>query len=238
MRPRIAIPGRYSQTASALRHGGLVIARRLVRAVYDAGGEPLVMHPVAPDGIADEQEVHARLDGVADGLLLPGGGDICPQFYGAGHHESLYRLDAEQDAFDLAAARWALAAGRPLLAICRGLQVVNVALGGTLIQDMPTHHRHVVSRLRLPPGTLGHDAVRQEDVRIACYHHQAIDALADGLLATARTDDGIIEAVELAGAGHGWFLGVQWHPEDTVATDPAQGRIFAALVAASGERRG
>jgi putative glutamine amidotransferase len=230
-RPRVAVPGRFSDTASALRSRGLVISRRLIEAVWGAGGDPLVLLPSAPGGLADDAEVAARL-AVADAVLLPGGGDVSPQFYGAGPHPSLYRMDAEQDAFDLAAARWALSAGRPMLAICRGLQVVNVALGGNLVQDMPTHHRHVVSRLRLRRGALRR-TVGAPQITISCFHHQAIDRLGQGLVATATSADGVVEAVELARPAGRWFLGVQWHPEDTAATDPDQHAIFVGLVRAA-----
>jgi putative glutamine amidotransferase len=227
----VAVPGRFSESASALRSRGLVISRRLVEAVFGAGGDPVVMWPSAPGGRVDDAEVGDRL-AFADAVLLPGGGDISPEFYGAGPHESLYRMDPEQDAFDLAAARWALAAGRPLLAVCRGLQVVNVALGGTLVQDMPTHHRHVVSQLRLRPGSALRRTVGAPRITISCHHHQALDRLGEGLVATATSADGVVEATELARPDGRWFLGVQWHPEDTVATDPDQRAIFAALVAA------
>jgi putative glutamine amidotransferase len=149
-RPLIAIPARFSASAAALRYEAEVSARKLIEAVYAAGGEPLSVHPSAPGGTITEAQAGERL-GFADGVLLPGGGDLSPVHYGGAAHESLYDMDAEQDAFDLAAARWCLNSGRPLLAICRGLQVVNVAMGGTLVQDMPRHHRHVRSRL----GTSG-----------------------------------------------------------------------------------
>ena len=130
-RPRIAIPARVSSSAAALRYEAEVSARKLVEAVYAAGGEPLSVHPSAPGGTVSDAEVARRLD-FADGVLLPGGGDLHPAYYGGAQHESLYDMDLEQDAFDLAVARWSLRAARPLLAICRGMQVVNVAMGGTL----------------------------------------------------------------------------------------------------------
>ena len=150
-RPLIAIPARFSSSAAALRYEAEVAARKLIEAVYAAGGEPLLVHPSAPGGTVSNTEVARRL-AFADGLLLPGGGDLHPAYYGGAQHESLYDMDREQDAFDLAVARWGLRAGRPLLAICRGMQVVNVAMGGTLVQDMPRHHRHVRSELALRPA--------------------------------------------------------------------------------------
>ena len=231
-RPRIAIPARFSQSASALRFRAVVAARALAAAVYAAGGDPVVLLPVAAGGVADDDEVADRL-GFADGVLLPGGGDLSPEFYGAKAHASLYDMDAEQDAFDIAVARWAIAAQVPLLAICRGMQVVNVVRGGDLIQDMPTHHRHVVSELDLAPGTVVRAAVGRDRITISCYHHQALGRLGDGLVATSTSDDGVVESVEFSSPDHAWFLGLQWHPEDHAATDPAQRAVFEALVGAS-----
>ncbi|MFG2004554.1 gamma-glutamyl-gamma-aminobutyrate hydrolase family protein [Spirillospora sp. NPDC048911] len=222
MRPLIAVPARFSAGASALRYAAEVAARALVEAVWRGGGEPFIMHPAA--------EVAERL-ARCDGVLLPGGGDLHPRHYGdANEHDALYDVDDEQDAFDLAVAEHALAAGLPMLAICRGLQVVNVVLGGTLRQHMEADHRHVVHRVVAEPGSLL--AKTASELTASCYHHQTIERLGSGLTVTARAADGTIEAAGLPEAT-GWFLGVQWHPEDTAATDPAQQSLFTALVQAS-----
>ncbi len=196
-----------------------------------AGGEPLTVHPWARTGQLDQDLVTAvgeRL-AFADGVLLPGGGDLAPARYGAAvAHGEVYDVDDEQDGFDLAVAAWALGAGVPVLAICRGTQVVNVARGGTMEQHMDTPHRDVVL-----PVTVSDPALAQvlgaEQVRVSCYHHQRLEQLGDGLAVAASAEDGTVEAVT-AGELHGWFLGVQWHPEDTAATDPAQAALFEALV--------
>ncbi len=235
-RPLIAIPARFSASAAALRYEAEVAARKLVEAVYAAGGEPLSVHPAAPGGTVGDAEVARRL-AFADGVLLPGGGDLHPAYYGGAQHESLYDMDREQDAFDLAVARWSLHAGRPLLAICRGMQVVNVAMGGTLVQDMPRQHRHVRSELALRPGTAVHGVLGRDIVTISCYHHQALDRIGAGLRPTASSEDGVVEAIELTEPGDRWFLAVQWHPEDTAADDPAQQRLFGALVSAAARNR-
>jgi len=233
-RPLIAIPARFSASASALRYGADVTARALLDAVYAAGGEPLVVHPVAPGAEADDAEVAARL-WYADGVLLPGGGDLAARWAGQEAHATEYDVDEEQDAFDLAVARHALGSGLPLLAICRGNQVVNVALGGDLIQDLGVRtHRHVVHEIAVEPdaqlaGILG------TTPSISCYHHQGIGRPGSGLRAVAYSADGVIEAVELA-SSRGWYLGVQWHPEDTAAADPAQAGLFRALVDAARDR--
>jgi putative glutamine amidotransferase len=190
--------------------------------------------------------------GFADGVLLPGGGDLSPSRYGhVDQHDDVYDVDHEQDDFDLAVADWALATGVPLLAICRGTQAVNVVRGGGLEQHMDSPHRDVVqpvtvtdpelaSILGVTPGgdgPVGADADEDPDVgvagaaraQISCYHHQRLEGLGAGLQAIATADDGTIEAVRATDAA-GWFLGVQWHPEDTADTDPAQAALFEALV--------
>ncbi|MGW6905345.1 gamma-glutamyl-gamma-aminobutyrate hydrolase family protein [Streptomyces sp. NPDC054940] len=231
-RPLIAVPARFSATTSALRYAAEVSARALIEAVWRAGGEPASIHPASGD-------VAARLARF-DGVLLPGGGDLAPHRYGAADiHDSVYDVDDLQDTFDLEVARCALDLGVPLLAVCRGLQVVNVALGGTLEQDMggpERAHRHVVHPVPIRPGTLLEQATGAEKVEASCYHHQRVDRLGEGLAVTARADDGTVEGLELPGA-KGWFTAVQWHPEDTAHQDPAQQGLFDALVRAARERR-
>lgn len=233
-RPLIAIPARFSASASALRYAADVTARALADAVYAAGGEPLVVHPVAPGAQVDDAEVAARL-WYADGVLLPGGGDLAAKWAGQEAHATEYDVDEEQDAFDLAVARHSLDAGLPLLAICRGNQVVNVALGGDLIQDLGERtHRHVVQEIAVEPDSALASIVGTTP-SISCYHHQGIGRPGRGLRAVAHAADGVIEAVELADA-QGWYLGVQWHPEDTAASDRTQAGLFAALVDAARDR--
>ncbi|WP_458247170.1 gamma-glutamyl-gamma-aminobutyrate hydrolase family protein [Streptomyces sp. MAI_2237] len=231
-RPLIAIPARFSATTSALRYAAEVNARALIEAVWRAGGEPATLHPHAPEGTADPAEVAARLARF-DGLLLPGGGDIAPHRYGAADaHEAVYDVDDEQDAFDLELARQALASGLPTLAVCRGLQVVNTALGGTLHQDMggpEREHRHVRHPVSFAPGSALTKITGADKAEASCYHHQHVDRPGEGLTVTARAADGTVEAVELPDRQH-WFIGVQWHPEDTAHEDPAQQRLFDALV--------
>lgn len=224
-RPLIVVPARFSASASALRYRAEVGARALLEAVYAAGGEPLLMHP------ADPAEVPSRLS-IADGVLLPGGGDLHPSWAGQDAHPSEYDVDVAQDAFDLAVAAWALEAGRPLLAICRGAQVVNVALGGDVVQDLPGH-RHQVHFAKAVPGTLL-ASLTGDALEVSCFHHQGLGRLGAGLAVVAEAADGVPEAIELPSA-RGWFLGLQWHPEDTAATDPAQAALFGAFVAAVGQ---
>ncbi|MCF3125191.1 gamma-glutamyl-gamma-aminobutyrate hydrolase family protein [Streptomyces arenae] len=231
-RPLIALPQRYAARTSALRYAAVVTARALADAVFRAGGEPFMMHPGPPEEAAD------RLARCA-GLLLPGGGDLAPWRYadGADVHRSVYDVDDAQDDFDLALARCALDAGLPTLAVCRGLQVVNVALGGTLRQDMggpDGEHRHKVHPVRVAEGSTVARAMGAATgvASASCYHHQCVDGLGQGLVPTAWAADGTVEALELPSAA-GWFAAVQWHPEDTAAVDGAQHGLFLDLVRAA-----
>jgi len=226
-RPRIAIPGRFTESASALRYRGLVSARKLLEAVWAAGGDPVTLLPVdGPDGL----DWAARLDGF-QGVLLPGGGDVIPSRYGQPTHDpSLYDMNEVQDESDFTLAAAALERGIALLAVCRGLHVVNVLRGGSLVVDMPEHHRHHVHRVELvdPADHLGIGAA---SVLASCYHHQGIDRLGDGIEVLGKSADGWVEAVRIDGPG--WAAGVQWHPEDTARQDPRQLSVFQALVDAA-----
>jgi putative glutamine amidotransferase len=232
-RPLILIPARYSEQATALRYRAEVTARALVEAVFAAGGEPVVVHPHAPDLEVDIDAARERI-WFADGVLLPGGGDVAARWSGQQPHPTEYGVDEEQDAFDIAVARVALADRLPLLAICRGNQIVNVALGGDLVQDMDDtvgNHRHRVHDLDVDESSpLGEIVGRR--AAISCYHHQCIATLGAGLVPAAYSADGVIEAVTLQDH-EGWYLGVQWHPEDSAATDPLQAEIFRHFVDAA-----
>ncbi|NGO68153.1 gamma-glutamyl-gamma-aminobutyrate hydrolase family protein [Streptomyces boncukensis] len=230
-RPLIAVPARFSATTSALRYAAEVSARALTEAVWRAGGEPATIHPADPAG-TDTSARLARFDGV----LLPGGGDVAPHRYGVTDaHGSVYDVDGLQDACDLEVARRTLDLGLPLLAVCRGLQVVNVVLGGSLEQDMggpEREHRHLVHPVAVRRGTLLERATGAEKAEVSCYHHQRVDRTGTGLTVTARAADGTVEGLEIPGA-RGWFTAVQWHPEDTAHEDPAQQGLFDAFVHAA-----
>ncbi|QDY81313.1 gamma-glutamyl-gamma-aminobutyrate hydrolase family protein [Streptomyces qinzhouensis] len=260
-RPLIAVPARFSPSAPGLPGTAVVSARPLVDAVWRAGGEPVALHPYAPGGFAYADDVAARLARF-DGVLLPGGGDIAPHRYakdGSLHDGSHDRGtpsdpdntrntrntdhtddaddadDAEQDGFDLELARQALRTGLPILAVCRGLHIVNTVLGGTLREDAhgaETGHRHLVHPVTLRPGSRIARIAGNETVRASCHHRQRVGLLGDGLRVTARAADGTAEALELVGA-QDWLTAVQWHPEDTAHDDPAQQRIFDAFVRAA-----
>ena len=223
-RPRIAILGRFTESASALRYRGLVSSRALLEYVWAAGGDPMTL---LPGSDADALDWATRLRGF-EGVLLPGGGDIRPTRYGKPDDDpSLYDMDDMQDESDFTLARHCLEQGIPLLAVCRGLHVLNVVKGGTLVVDMPDHHRHVVHDVELSEGSalLG---IEGNSVTASCYHHQAIERVAEGLMVVGTSADGIVEAV--VADEKAWTVGVQWHPEDTFATDEQQVRLMRRLV--------
>ncbi|WP_119730366.1 gamma-glutamyl-gamma-aminobutyrate hydrolase family protein [Thermomonospora amylolytica] len=196
------------------------------RAIERAGGVAVLIPPA--DALGGLPALVRRLDGV----VLAGGPDVDPVLYGARRHPETGPPQPRRDRFELALVRAVLDAGLPFLAICRGMQVLNVALGGTLVQHLPEtvgHDEHGPApgrigrhRVRIDPaGLLGKMLGDQADV--PTYHHQAVDRLGTGLVPVAWTDDRVVEAVELQ--GHRFGLGVQWHPED--GDDP---RLFAGLV--------
>lgn len=237
-RPLVIIPARFSEDASALRYEAEVAAAKLLEAVWDAGGEPLVVHPTPLQ--EPEVETLQRRLWMTDAILLPGGGDLSPRWYGQQPHPTLYNVNETQDGFDLALARWAIADKIPLLAICRGNQVVNVALGGTLVQDMTEAtgraHRNFVHDIELDADSPLREVVTDDRITISCSHHQCIADLGGELVAAAHAADGTIEAVTLA-EHDAWYLGVQWHLEDFADTDPIQHGIFRAFVAAAAANR-
>lgn len=235
-RPLIAVPSRFSETASAIRYRAELGARALISGLYAAGAEPLLVHPHAPDAQIDVEAVAERLS-FADGIVLPGGGDLSHRWSSQEAHPSLYDVDEEQDAFDLAIASYALDQGIPLLAICRGLQVVTTLLKGELHLDMAEvpeigkDHRHLRHEISLSPGSRMASTFG-DSLHISCYHHQAIKTLGAGMVCTAQSADSVVEAVEMP-ESKGWFLGVQWHPEDTWDSDPHQLAVLKELVDAS-----
>lgn len=235
-RPLVAVPARFAEKTSALRYRAIVNARALITMVHDAGGEPLSLLPWPDIAVLDDAAVRERLS-FADAVLLPGGGDIDPATYGQEvASEHVYDVDPLQDAVDLAIARAALESDVPVLAVCRGLHVVNVALGGTLEQHMEQPHREVVHTERR--HTVGRvdegwpsGLELPAELAVSCYHHQRIAELAPSLQVLAHADDGTVEAVALP-QRDAWFLGVQWHPED-MPTDDNQQAVVQAFVDAA-----
>ena len=209
-----------------------------VAAVQRAGAVPVLIPPV-PEHAA------AYLD-LVDGIVLAGGGDLDPAHYGGKAHETIYSTDAQRDALELELARRIVARNQPTLAICRGLQVLNVALGGTLIEHLPAEVGEDVLHRAPPREPTPHAVKVAPGSRVATisgvtefspmsWHHQAVRTLAPGLTAVAHAPDGTVEAVE--SSTHPWLIGVQWHPELTAAKDPVQQRLFDALAQAARQPR-
>lgn len=205
-----------------------------VQGVNLAGGVAVLLPPQSVDAAAAGRV----LDGL-DGLILTGGKDVDPARYGQAPHPTTDEPDRVRDAWEFALLGEALRRGLPVLGICRGAQVLNVALGGTLTQHLPevighTHHQKGnavfgTSAVRTQPGTIIAGLIG-ESSDAQCYHHQAIDRLGDGLTVSARDGDGVIEAVELARPDR-WVVGVQWHPEERL--DDL--RLFAGVVRAASD---
>lgn len=228
-RPRIAILGRFAEQTSVTRWEGLVTARKLAEGVWAGGGEPLTLLPVANSDWTE------RMRGV-DGMLMPGGGDLNPRLYGhEATTEEVYGIDDLQDETDLGLLQYTLDAAVPVLAVCRGLQLVNTLRGGTLVQDMDIHHRHHVASVTV----LKHSeelGLSNPTLKASCYHHQVIDMLGDGLEVIAHSAEGHIEAVKIESPG--WAFGVQWHPEDNFAEERGQAELFEQLVLQAARARG
>ncbi|MCA9149866.1 MAG: gamma-glutamyl-gamma-aminobutyrate hydrolase family protein [Planctomycetales bacterium] len=211
--------------------GNVPLPHEYVDSVRRAGGVPVLI----PPGEARLADIVQRIDG----LVLAGGGDICPSRYGGCGHQTIYMINVERDESELSLIRLVLESQLPTLAICRGLQVLNVALGGTLIPHLPDVVGEAVPH-RLPPRVpVPHDVTLEPDSRLArvmgsaqiecvSWHHQAVDHAGDGCRIVARAPDGVAEAIELT--EHPQLLAVQWHPELSSERDIAQQRLFDELV--------
>jgi putative glutamine amidotransferase len=241
-RPLIAVPA-YPLPADRIEGwttDAVAAPDLYVRALRRAGGLEAVL---MPDALDDREAI--ELLAHFDALLLLGGGDLDPETYGQARAEEVYGVVAHRDGFELPLARAALEKGMPILAICRGHQIVNVALGGTLDQHISSRAGVIAhGRPGVAGGSTMHSVRVQEGSRLAAalgatraevssHHHQAVEKLGDGLETVAWADDGIVEGIELAN-GDAWVVGVQWHPEDTAAEDPVQQRLFDAFVSNAG----
>lgn len=235
--PLIGIPT-YARESS--ESGGVVydvfrVPAAYADAVQRAGGVPLLL----PTSNRDVP----RLMSVLDGLLLVGGGDVNPSRYGETRHPASYGIDDERDTLEIELVRAFVGASKPLLAICRGIQVLNVALGGSLYQHLPevervraVEHasfpsppaRHIVT---LEPGSRLATELELLSFTVTSRHHQALNRLGKGLSVVGRAEDGVVEAVELP--SHPWCIGVQWHPERDANTEPVHQRLFNRFIAAA-----
>ncbi|MEM6784419.1 MAG: gamma-glutamyl-gamma-aminobutyrate hydrolase family protein, partial [Bacteroidota bacterium] len=213
-------------------------------ALASTGAAP-VMIPLLDQDEATLRAIYDRLDG----LFIAGGVDVHPSSYGAALDPLTGRTDLARDAVELRMTRWALAEGKPFFGICRGMQILNVACGGTLHQDttaffpdaikhdyFPTQgyaRDHLAHDLRVAPGSHLHAAFGAETVAINSMHHQGVDRLGHDLVATAWAPDGLIEGIEFdpVDRPRGFAVGAQWHPEMLVDTDAGTQRLFEGFVA-------
>ena len=237
--PLIGITGFRSQPSGPLARYTFNLSEAYVRAVQTAGGLPVVITPVLTEDVL--HELFVRLDG----LLLAGGGDIDPAIFGQTRHRYTSSVSAERDRTELTLAHWAMAQDKPVLAICRGIQIMNVATGGTLIQDIPTqvqsplvHHYtddtprdFIAHTIRVNDGTRLASILGATEVTVNSWHHQSCDAQGKDLVYTAWSPDGIVEGAEVP--GHRFAIAVQWHPEEMFHDRADMLALFRALVETS-----
>lgn len=236
---RKPISARTVAVTAGIRQDGDTSRVRLtaayVTALEAAGLVPLIIPPLTDKGAAA-----AILDSVA-GLMLTGGGDIDPARYGERRHEKVSNVNVARDATEVALVEEARRRRTPVLAICRGIQVLNVALGGTLVQDIPSQcpgalaHDEDTPRnsrshdISVEPGSLIANAIGTGSCSVNSFHHQSVKGLGEGLKVTARSPDGVIEGIESEGEDW-WVLAVQWHPEEmTDSAEPWDRGLFRAF---------
>lgn len=240
MKPRIGITCTFGEATP----DGYFLHAQYVEAITAAGGLPVVLPAIpgidAGKDVPEYAKAYARL---LDGLLAPGGGDADPIYYGEEPSVHHGRIDPIADRFELALIREMLALDRPILGICRGMQVLNVAAGGDLHQDIQAatgsslqHTQrapkwYATHEVQVEKGSLLEAVVQVERLRVNTFHHQAVRQVAPGFVASAVAGDGIVEAIERPGST--FVLGVQWHPERMLSHDEAARRLFEAFVDAA-----
>ncbi len=217
MKPIIGITCSYDWNKGYFR-----LNRAYVTAIERAGGVPIILPSISPDNVRE-------IVGIVDGVLLSGGVDIDPHLYGEKPIHKMGKIDPDRDLFEIELTKEVLRRELPLLAICRGIQVLNVAAGGTLYQDIESqvkgsikHKWHTPSGLDAPPsypthivkikaGSMLHKIFGKQELRVNSFHHQAVKDVGKKFIATAWAEDEVIEAIEYTGSS--FILGVQWHPE-------------------------
>lgn len=237
--PLIGITGFRSEPQPPLGRFTLNLGENYVRGVQAAGGIPLVIPPNL-----EERALRGMFERL-DGLLLSGGGDIDPALFGEPRHPATANISVERDRSELALARWALAENKPVLGICRGIQVLNVAAGGTLVQHIPDEapgaishsfeltvpRAHVAHTVRIQPGACLSRLLGATEAPTNSWHHQSCRAPGQGIVYTAWASDGVVEGAEAP--GHRFAVAVQWHPEDLFDSLPMMLSLFRGLVDAS-----
>jgi putative glutamine amidotransferase len=250
-RPVIGVPTHTLQVLGGITTEcppSWVMSQRYVNTLAAAGALPWLVPLLTDEGTI--REMYEELDGV----FLPGGADIDPaSFGGTRHPKTDARTDPPRDMVELAFVRWALADGKPVLGVCRGVQIINIACGGTLWQDVADERPgsikhdyfpfggqqwardHLAHPVRVAAGSRLAESVGHGEVRVNSMHHQGIRDLGAGLVATAFAPDGLIEGAELA-EGH-FVVGVQWHPEVLTDGDVRMRRLFSAFIGAAADFR-
>lgn len=210
-----------------------------ITAVIRAGGLPLLFP------LTDNEAVWKAMIDKVDGVIFPGGEDIHPREFGEEIIPQCDEIVPERDAQELYTYRYLLTTGKPFLAVCRGIQLMNVAQGGTLYQDMPTQKPTSINhsqnetptdahKVSIIPGTLLHSLIGSDTSPVNSRHHQNIKDLGKGLKVAAMSEDGFIEAVEFEDGYPA--IGLQWHPENLAKHDPAMQRLFDWLIEQAGKR--
>jgi putative glutamine amidotransferase len=221
-----------------------VMNQRYFLAATMVGAVPWMI-PLLDDDLYTLREIYERLDG----LLIPGGVDIDPGQYGEAVRPECGNLDPARDRVELQLVKWAMEDGKPVLGLCRGLQVINVARGGSLWQDLASQNGafqkhdyfpnagferdHLSHNVAVAEGTRLAALLESNDVPVNSMHHQGIKRLADGLVASATAPDGLVEAVE--GADDAFLVGVQWHPEVFEMADPHTRHLFGGFIKAAND---
>ena len=244
-RPVIGITTQTLHSIDGIPDGlpqSVVMNQRYYIAATMAGAVPWLV-PLLDDDLDSLREVYDRLDGI----LIPGGVDMSPETFGEEPHPRLGRIDPARDRVEMTLTAWAVEDEKPVLGLCRGLQVINVTLGGTLYQDLeaqcpdgikhdyyPTHgygRDFLAHEVTLAKGSRLRHAMEHDRIRVNSMHHQGIKTLSPSLMVSATAPDGLIEAAE--SAGDHFLVGVQWHPEVFEMTDPGTRHVFREFVTAS-----
>ena len=246
-RPLIGVTTQTLQAIDGIPEGlpqSVVMNQRYYHAAAMAGAAPVLI-PLLDD-IEALRAIYERMDGI----LIPGGVDLDPATFGETPHEKLGRIDPARDRVEIQLAKWAVEDEKPVLGLCRGLQVINVALGGTLYQDLEAEYPNAIKHDYFPNygferDYLAHDvalvsgsrlehALASPNIPVNSMHHQGIKVLASGLAPSATAPDGLIEAVESTDGN--FVVGVQWHPEVFECDDPNTEHLFSAFLSAARSR--
>jgi putative glutamine amidotransferase len=244
-RPLIGVPTQTLQAIDGIPEGlprSWVMNHRYYTALALSGASP-VMIPLLVDDIDALRGIYEALDGI----FIAGGVDVDPSSYHEPRESLCGRTDPDRDGVEILMTQWARADGKPLLGVCRGLQIINVAAGGSLYQDCEEFfdgaikhdyfpnagydRAHLAHTVSVKPGSRLHDAFGSAEIEVNSMHHQGLKDVPSGLVSTATAPDGLIEALEVP--GHAYVVGVQWHPEALIDDDEGTQRLFAGFIEAA-----